>query len=483
VAVFYDGLDPCQLEGEERAKAATIFGSIDTIPTEARRVCVLVKGRGIGGTRFGAEALALRAATLDLKSAGVDRSELAYVFFGGPKVRHTRAPLRFALSVLKLRGGIVEDESTEGFTLVRPDGYRVRFEAFAASRGGDNVRGVHILGALLTEAAFYYDESGAANGEDIFGAAIPRLLKGGLIVIESSPWLEAGLLHKEFAANWGNPSRAVAALCPTAIMRDDADTLEKIAAEYARDRYAAERELGAQFLGSGANLFFDGITIDAAVDDSLSPRPGMAYGGRGAIGGDFGLVHDSSAFVVVHHDPDGTLVVAEALELKPSKGKPLKLSEVCASASELAKRHRRQHLRVDHHLLDPAREHMRGVGLVAAPGGQAGKVDCFVRARDLFAQGRVRIPGHYRRIAQQLREIVARPTPGGGLSIQSPRRGGAHGDLASALVLALWEAERENRCGDMRAVIVPGRDSTPRRERGDNELRAARLRRWAEGKP
>jgi hypothetical protein len=43
----------------------------------------------------------------------------------------------------------------------------------------------------------------------------------------------------------------------------------------------------------------------------------------------------------------------------------------------------------------------------------------------------------------QLRDITVRPTAAGGISIQAPRvKGGGHGDIVSALVLALWQSQR-----------------------------------------
>jgi hypothetical protein len=56
----------------------------------------------------------------------------------------------------------------------------------------------------------------------------------------------------------------------------------------------------------------------------------------------------------------------------------------------------------------------------------------------------VRIP-HLPRLVTQLRQIVAKPVPGGGTVITSPRRrgGGGHGDLVSALVNALWATKDE----------------------------------------
>jgi hypothetical protein len=50
----------------------------------------------------------------------------------------------------------------------------------------------------------------------------------------------------------------------------------------------------------------------------------------------------------------------------------------------------------------------------------------------------VRLPRHDR-LLRQLREVTVRPLTGGGMSVSSPRSPGGHGDLVSALVLALWQ--------------------------------------------
>jgi hypothetical protein len=60
-------------------------------------------------------------------------------------------------------------------------------------------------------------------------------------------------------------------------------------------------------------------------------------------------------------------------------------------------------------------------------------------ARALLHEGRLRLPNHPR-LLQQLRDVVSKPTPGGGLSITSSRRAGTgHGDLVTAMVLAVYQ--------------------------------------------
>ncbi len=94
----------------------------------------------------------------------------------------------------------------------------------------------------------------------------------------------------------------------------------------------------------------------------------------------------------------------------------------------------------------------------------------------LLREGRVRIHGlEFReRLLQQMREVQGKPTSGGGMSIVHPRWSqGGHGDLVSALVLALWQVS-----GDAVADTPP--------EAGTREweeaARASRRKRHADDK-
>jgi len=101
----------------------------------------------------------------------------------------------------------------------------------------------------------------------------------------------------------------------------------------------------------------------------------------------------------------------------------------------------------DAHYRESSREHLSPHGLdhIDAPAGRDGKTEVYLNAKKLIHERRVRIPNHPR-LLTQLRQIVSRPAPGGGVVITSPRRkgGGGHGDLASAFVLALWAARNDD---------------------------------------
>lgn len=441
--VAYDGLDPEQLEGAERERAHEIFGPVERFPANTRRVLVQVKGRDVGGTRLAAERVAHLALTLPIDRIGLH--EVAYAVFGGPKLRHARVGLRHARAALRAHGVTIQNDSRDGFTITRHDGRVIRFEAFAASRGGDTVRGVPIVAALLDEAGFYYDESNVANGEAVFGAITPRLLPGGQVLIVSSPWAESGLLYTEFSRNHGHPVTAMAALCPTPLMRDDPETLAMVAQEYERDRENAERELGAGFMAAGSGYYFDSFAIGRSAVDSVPLRilPPHPKGWTVVAGYDPAYVRDAAEGVIVRADGQRYEVV-ELFTRIPEKGQPLIPSEVDQAFAERLLEHGGRVIATDQHYRESVRENVSkfDVRLVDTPGGNAGKCEVFGRARDLIHADRVRWCEGHRRLTRQAREVIGKPLAGGLLSISSPRRRGDHGDAVHALALALWAGEK-----------------------------------------
>ncbi|HEX4336926.1 MAG TPA: hypothetical protein VH062_13495 [Polyangiaceae bacterium] len=444
--VAYDGLEPSELIGTERERAREIFGAVDTIPAAARRVVVMNKGREVGGTRMASERAAHLSLTLTLSRT--DDSETVFVFYGGPKARHGRVGLRFARAALRAHGVKFLDDSKDGFTIQRHDGRAVRHETFAASRGGDNIRGVPIIAAVLTEAAFYYDEaSGTSNGEQIFAAIVPRLLPGGQIIIESTPWAEGTGLHwREFSRNHGQPATALAALCPTLVMRDDAETIAMVAAEYERDPDNAGRELGASFMPVGSGKYFDHFAVQGCADASM-PLVLTADPGWDIVAGyDPAYIRDAAEGVIVRVK-DGRCEVADVFTRIPERGKPLVPSEVDTAFAELVEKHGGRVIATDIHYREAVREHVaeRAISLAETPGGNTGKVQVYAAAREIIHAGRARWSEGHRRLTRQVGDIIAKPLPGGLLSISSPRRRGDHGDAASALCLALWCAASQAR--------------------------------------
>lgn len=446
VLVAYDGAEPRDLTGADRDVARQLFGDIDVVPPEARAVLVAVCGaRGGKSYVLGALYSLWRALVADLSTLAA--GELAVALIVAPDLRLARQGLRYALGAAKASpviAPLVSAESSDGFVLTRPDGRSVSIEVLPATRGGSAVRGRTLVCAVLDESAFFRDEAYAVNDSEVFRAVAPRVVTGGMVVVCSTPWAERGLLFDEFTRNHGHPVTALAAHAPTTLLRDDLRTKALVLRERVRDAENAEREFDAKFMGAGGGLFFDGGTLRASIEPTLFERVSCPQRSTAYAGADLGLVRDCSALTIVHRaDIGAPYEIVESLELQPNKGSPLNIALVVREFTAVAARHGVREIVADHHLLTIANTVIPSgvdVRFVQAPGGQAGKVESHTRVRDLLRAGVVKMPPSMQRLREQLSQITSTPVSGGGVQIRSPRRGGNHGDLASAAVLALFAA-------------------------------------------
>ena len=176
----------------------------------------------------------------------------------------------------------------------------------------------------------------------------------------------------------------------------------------------------------------------------MLPKPGDIV----CAGLDMGLRSDSSALVIVHRRKD-ILHVGEIVELRPTPDTPLKPSEVVRTFAKAMKLHGCSYAVGDNHYRESVVEYLDEFDMTFCPGPSAPAV-AYVRSRALMREGRVRLPRN-ERLIQQLKEVQGRQTSGGGMSITHPRTAnGGHGDIVSALVLALWQVS-----GDVVAEVKP----------------------------
>jgi hypothetical protein len=438
-AVLSGAAQPESFEGEDREIARQLFGDVDRIPRKLLSTVSLVKGRRIGATRVIAARLIYLGLTSKLTTAP---GEVAAGMLVGPDLRVAQNVLNFITGMIDsspaLQHREVKRTETSVFML-RDDGRQITFECLPASRGGSAVRGRTLFGLIMDEGAFFGSEENAVSDAEVFRAAVAGLIPGGQAFVSSTPYTEAGLLFDLHEANFGHPVTGVSVAAPTRLMRtDDPEILEMVERETLRDPVTAAREYEAVFLSRGSSLFFDSAAIEAAIDYALVLP--LAARGRMAAGVDPGFTKDCAAFVAVG-DHDGVITVHVLDELQPAKGSPLAPSFVFDRWAALAKSLGISSLRTDTFYRESLREvcDAHKLTLDDVPGGQNGKRRMYERLRALLAEGKVRLPNHPRLI-EQLRKVMQKPTPGGGLSITSPRskRGGDHGDLVSALVAAVW---------------------------------------------
>jgi hypothetical protein len=433
-----------------------LFGA--EVPAGKRDVVAIVKGARIGGSLLSAYRLLHLALTVPLPTLAP--GEHAFGLIVAPDLRLARQTLRYvagALDVPAFAGCSVAD-ATDAITVKRPDGKLVTLECLPATRGGSAVRGRTLVGAVMSEASFFRDENYSVNDAEVYRAIAPRIVDGGQLIAESTPWAEAGLLYDLFTDRYGKPGGTLAVHAPTLLMRPFPKMRAHVEAERKRDPDNAAREFDAAFMTAGSGLFFDPVALDACVDPTI--ELGAARVGAAHAGADWAFESDSSALAIADatHREDGETQVAILYldELTPKRGEPLKTSAVVATFAEATKRYGVRSIMADAHYRVAIQEHLEplGIYLADAPPGQPGKTQTYIRLRELVNAKRVRFPAHDRLLAQ-LKAIISKPVPGGGLKISSPRRGrsGGHGDVASAVVLAAWQASGSDGMPDYAAVM------------------------------
>ncbi len=448
--VAIDGVEPHKLVGAERDIARTLFGDVDTIPPAARRTLVLRLGRGSGKTTI-TSALGvwtMMTARLDAIGPGMQAAVVTVAPSKPTAMLSVAVARELVRRVPSLERLVANDgDTSEGFSLVRPDGRRVSFVAVAASRGGTTVRGFDLLMLVIDESEFMTSNAEISPGDGyvvsdrtIVASARPRL--HGPCVLISTPWPCENLTAETFDRNHGHPSTALAAVGVSTFMRpEDTRLAAEVAAALEEDPENAAREFMCVSGGAGGSRLFDSASIDAAI---VEGRPLVIYAPHGAAigcGGDLGLERDSSAIAIVSNIA-GAYQLLESDEIRPTKGAPLAPGHVIRDRfAPVMRRHGARILMADAHYRQSAIEHLTALSLdfVDAPTGAQGKYDSYMFVRGLLRTGKLKIPA-VPRLTAQLRAVTSTPLPGGGTKISSPRRMGAgHGDIVSALVLACWQ--------------------------------------------
>lgn len=441
-SVAFDGVEPRDLNDEDREIAAKLFGRVDTIPKMARAVIAALIGARSGKSYLFSLRLLHLAFICQLNTLAP--GEQAYGLLVAPDMRLARQGLRYisgAAHKAKALADMITSETLESISFRRADGKVVTIECLPATRGGGAVRGRSLFAAFLDEAAFFRDSNYVVNDDEVYKAIAPRIVADGQFLIASTPWIEAGKLYELYSVNYSTHVTALAVHATTEMLRSDTPAiLEQVARERINDPENARREFDAEPMGGGSVHFFDPVALAACIDEhqpAIVPRSAVFQ--RAWMGLDTGFRKNPSGGVVVR-DSGGAgnrLTVAECVEITPPKGGRLVPSETLRELVGRAKFHHCEALVADQHYIETVREHSAGLSLIEAPTVPA---DAYTVVRDAIAEGRVKLSAQHVRLINQLRDVVSKPTPGGNIAISSPSRGTAHGDVASAFVLACWKA-------------------------------------------
>lgn len=455
--VCYDGVDPADLEGDERVMASRIFGeNVERIPRDARRVVALVCGRRAGKS-YVLEALFLVFSMykVDLFEVAPGQVPIALVISLNDGLRQeiinyavgairSHAELRTTLVLAK--GG--EDRmAVESFMIKRPKtGEIVGFQGGVATHGGYGGRGKSLVGVAFDEAAFFKNDSYKVNDVELFNGALPGLLPEAKAVIASTPWAQSGLLYEKYIDNWDHPRDAVCAHAPTVLLRP---VMRDIVEESRRkDPEYVSREYDAMFMSFGSTQFFSSSLVDSMLSKDAQYPLRAIDGATAAASVDLGMRSDSSAFSGTIRMPfDNIIQLAKLVELRPEPGRPIKPTEAAERFADEAAALGCTYVMCDGHYRESMRENSLVLKVANAPVTVS---EFFVIARQIMKDGHAVLPHPdtlhgedretIRRLIAQLKEVQGRPIPGGGMSIIMPRwRTGGHGDLAYTYCLSIYQ--------------------------------------------
>lgn len=457
--VALDGVQPKDLVGEEREIARQLFGDIETVSDRKRKTIAAVCGAR-GGKSYVMGALTMLWLALTVDVSKVARGQVAGALILAPDLELAAEQLNYVKGLVDAAGlaGTVVKENETRVRFRRGDGKLVEVVVRAIGKGGTGGRGRTLVGCCIDEANFLNTEGFVVNDADAYKAAKIRIIRGGVMVICSTPWVRAGLLYELHRDNHGKDTdKCLSVHAPTIALRVDPDIIELVEEAYEHDPENAAREFGAVFPESSASRFFsEGQLERASANDHVmprAPRPGATL----TAAGDLAFVRNSATLVIAAHYPkvvtkreDGSEVVVsqpyvelvDVLELRPKAGEPLKPSEVCKAFAERMKPWGIKQLMCDGHNREAAREYLTsaGISIEDAPEGQGGKEQTYVDTRAKLKEGRIAIPKEPKRLLLQLGEVQSTQGLRGRLTIKSPLRpDGSHGDLASAFVLAVWK--------------------------------------------
>ena len=470
--VLYDGEEP----GDVGPEAVRMFGYERGTPRRARDVAVKVWGARGGKSKWAGTRMLHLGLTVDVSRLAP--GEHGYVFLVAPKLELGLQPLNYIKGLVSLDARLAArcDVGAEQIVIDRGRGHFVTIQPVAASRGGAGQRGRSLLGALLDETAFFRDESsGVVNDQAIFKALAPRVIDGGQIVVQSTPWARSGLLYDLFRENFGHPVSAIVSHAPTGMLRTDEKILSYVAREYARDPENAAIEFGAQFGAASATQWLDPGALERAVVDA--PPAAVVPGDELGAGGDLGFARNSSALVVAR-SRGGVVDLVVVEERRPTKDAPLRPSVVCREFARMLSGLGLGGMVADRHYAETAREALDETGLYLSEPPDPDEP--WSLARQLLRDGRLRLPQHPLLLAQ-LKGARGKLRSGGGVQVQLQKTpDGRHGDVAAAAVLAIWAAVRRPHV--VPVVVTPGSETWERQQR-DRRLDAWREQRRQEREP
>jgi len=510
MAAVMDAADARPVTTIDDVTAERIFGCVRAgLPTKRPRVVgVRAGGRGGKSSRLLAPKALHAAVTVPL--ATLRRGEYARALCMAPDKDLARQVVDYCRGYIAenrtLYGMLADpppldddeeiDESKIGalerIALRRPNGQLVEICVKAAGRGGVGARSRTLVCALFDEALFFRAKgTGVINDQEIYRAAIQRVVPDGQVWLASTPWVEnQGVLEEKIRDNWGKHTTALVAIAGTRDLNPTWDPNGTIEAEMRyTDPENAAREIDAKPMTAGAETFYPEDAIKAAFTqtaaharDDLAGRievlpPDRLH--RHTAAADWGYRKNSSALSIARVE-NGRVRLALRIELRPALGASLKPGTIVREFAFWCMRYGAPAILGDRYSVDATLEEL---GYLERALREPEKASAEQRAwvervrADQFAcdakvptysewpsktsmwpdnaavhtemrrrmqEGLVELPADDR-MRTQCRGTRRRLAQSGHVEILLPKEGLAHGDLWGATVIACTEAPLEVR--------------------------------------
>lgn len=458
--VMFDRIDPVDLDPEERELAYHLFGSLARVPDTARTIMCLVAGGRSGKTYL--FSLYMLYAALTVNVDHLAPGELAFGAIIAPSLDLAQQDLNYCVGAAEsdpnISKLIIPTGKSELHLRQRPGGRVVAIRPFAASRGGVSGRGKSLISVLMSETCFFRDQStGIVNDEHIFKAASPRVVDGGLTLVESTPWTSVGLLWNFYKNNFASPKTALVAHAPTVTMRNNPYILNIVRREYERDPDNARVEFGAEWGSVNDSAFFTDEDMGRLFDADPNPdlwtaKPGDMVSGAA----DLAFVKNSATLAILRAGASGVMYIAHLEEQVPTPGAPLIPSEVCSAFSKALKRDSVRLVVADGHYRETLREYTSAIDTTLLD--SCGPAERLTALRAAIRADQVKVSASHplaNRLRRQLLKVTAALTPGGGVTVKLPKDiDGSHGDIADCLARAVWGMKHYG------GTLIPPTDTT-----------------------
>jgi phage terminase large subunit-like protein len=321
----------------------------------------------------------------------------------------------------------------------------VGIKAFAATTTA--VVSFTCIGYICDEMARWRDKDTGANpAKQIVTSLRATMLTmpSAIGFYVSAPWSTLDLHHEMVEA--GDTKTQLVFVAPTWIANPT--ITEQQTRDLEPDEQSWSREYAAIPMSSDESKFFSAEFIDAAAKPK--PAPFTRFGDRTVAGGDFAFRKNSSALAVLRKSAQRMSVIVDAERIPGIK--PLVPSETIEDLATIAIAHGADSIACDLHYIETVRETVDDLELplLEFPTQSDEIAAAYIRMRVLISRGMLDLSKASPKLITQLKNTTAQPTQTG-LAIKNKVVDGAHGDLVSALVCAMWAADKDPPDGNLSA--------------------------------